>query len=407
MSLPVIRIFYPADPVGLIPGGIDTFIRGILNWAPDDLVFELVGVTTSPQVRPVGQWTTCTLARRTFRFFPVLVLDDAGKRSHIPLSLRYTTATLKHMSVLQKDCDAMDFHRLEPAMVWFFDRRPKSLYQHQNMAILRNNKADVLWKHAPGLFLWLEKILLPRFSRVWCVREDAVADYRKRFPLLAKNVNFCPTWMDPDVFFPVTNTAREILRQEMALKYGLRLDRRWLVFVGRIDSQKNPLLLIDSFARLKEDEQNTELLMIGDGVLAEEARQCASSQGVADRVHFLGLQSPHVIADLLRSADLFVLSSAYEGMPMCVLEALGCGLPCVATDVGEVRRVVMSGINGEISESHEVGAFTESISRALSAGKVYRGDPCTKAVFDYTPSRVLDSVFAAYRQILSESVQSI
>ena len=52
MSASRVRIFYPADPVGVVPGGIDTFIRGILKWAPEDIEFSLIGMTTDAVERP-------------------------------------------------------------------------------------------------------------------------------------------------------------------------------------------------------------------------------------------------------------------------------------------------------------------------------------------------------------------
>jgi hypothetical protein len=81
-----IRTFYQADPVGVVPGGIDTFIRGLVKWAPQDLEFSLVGMTTEPDRRPVGRWTRCSLGRRDFDFFPVFIEDNAGGRSRVPLT---------------------------------------------------------------------------------------------------------------------------------------------------------------------------------------------------------------------------------------------------------------------------------------------------------------------------------
>jgi glycosyltransferase involved in cell wall biosynthesis len=65
-------------------------------------------------------------------------------------------------------------------------------------------------------------------------------------------------------------------------------------------------------------------------------------------VLFAGLRTPAQVADLLRLSDCFALTSAYEGMPMCVLEALGCGIPVVSTRVGEIARVVRPGVTGEL-----------------------------------------------------------
>lgn len=65
-------IVYPTDPAGVVLGGIDSFIRGILRWAPDDIGMHLVGMTTDAAARPVGLWHTCETGRKPFKFFPVL-----------------------------------------------------------------------------------------------------------------------------------------------------------------------------------------------------------------------------------------------------------------------------------------------------------------------------------------------
>src|SRR5688500_17011909 len=113
MSTIRVRIFYPADPVGIVPGGIDTFIRGIVKWAPEDIEFSLVGMTTDPVARPVGRWTRCSLGRREFDFFPAVWVANAGDRSYVPLSLRYTTAVALAPRAVYQDFDIVELHRIE------------------------------------------------------------------------------------------------------------------------------------------------------------------------------------------------------------------------------------------------------------------------------------------------------
>src|SRR5687768_10209213 len=118
MSIIRVRIFYPADPVGIVPGGIDTFIRGIIKWAPQDIEFSLIGMTTAPAERPVGRWTLCSLGRREFDFFPVVHVAEAGKRFFLPLSLRYTLATAFASTAVRKNFDIFEFHRIEPGLLF-------------------------------------------------------------------------------------------------------------------------------------------------------------------------------------------------------------------------------------------------------------------------------------------------
>ena len=121
--------------------------------------------------------------------------------------------------------------------------------------------------------------------------------------------------------------------------------------------------------------------------------------GLKDRVILTGLKAPSEVASHLQAADVFALSSAYEGMPMCVAEALGCGLPVVSTDVGEVRRVVNPGVNGEIAAEHSPTAFGSVLRRCIEARGRYMGNPCTEAAAPYVPEHVLQPVYQNYRRL--------
>jgi glycosyltransferase involved in cell wall biosynthesis len=109
------------------------------------------------------------------------------------------------------------------------------------------------------------------------------------------------------------------------------------------------------------------------------------------------VRPPAEIAEILRAADLYVLSSAYEGMPIAMLEALATGLPVASTDVGEVRLVVKDGVNGRISADRSVESFAKAIMDALDASEGLRGVPCESAVRDYHPEAVLKIIYANHR----------
>ena len=388
-------IVYPADPVGVIPGGIDTFIRGVLRWAPQDIRISVVGVTTEPGLRPVGQWTICDLGRLTCDFYPVISLEDPGGRSRIPLSVQFTLGLLLRRPMI--DADVLEFHRLEPSLVYLRDKRPHDAVMHQNMKDLSNKQSDILWSRWPGFYFWLEARLIPRFSEIYCVREDAVAWYRTRYPAMKDRFSFLPTWYDPEIFFPAVREDRKELRAALRMELGLQDNSTVVITVGRLDAQKDPILMVKSFRILAQKHDSARLVFVGDGVLREQTEAFVHECGISGRVKFAGLQPTRRVADMLRASDIFVLSSAYEGMPMCILEALGAGIPVVTTDVGEVRKVVQPGKNGYIVSERTPEALANAMHQGLMEIVRLEGVPCTTAVATYVPERVLAPVYKNYR----------
>jgi glycosyltransferase involved in cell wall biosynthesis len=119
-----------------------------------------------------------------------------------------------------------------------------------------------------------------------------------------------------------------------------------LIFIGRLEKQKNPFLLLESLKRLQHSRA-VELTMVGEGSLKNRILQFAEENQL--NVKLLGLVSYERIPGLLKTSDIFVLPSRYEGTPKAVLEAMSCGLPVVGTDViglasflGEGRGLICS-----------------------------------------------------------------
>lgn len=394
-----VRIFYPADPVGIVPGGVDTFIRGLIKWAPADLDFSLVGMTTDALARPVGRWSRCRLGEREFDMFPAVRVTYAGRRTRVPLSLRYTAAVASSLSSVRTGFDVFEFHRVEPSLLFAWDRRPKNAFFHQDMAVIRNSSADILWRRMPGVYEWMERFVIARLASAWCVREEGAEALRRRNPAKAGVIRFIPTWVDTEVFKPVSPDQKRQHRARLAAEFDLSPDTKWLVFVGRLDTQKNPELLLDSVLQLVDAGERVCLLFIGDGVLRDALEQRVARSGAARAVRFLGLRAPDEIRAVLAAADAFALSSAYEGMPMALLEALACGLPVITTAVGEVARVVKPGINGEIASAQSSDAYCGAIKEVLRNLDALGGEPAIAAIRDYVPAKVLEPVYENYRRL--------
>jgi glycosyltransferase involved in cell wall biosynthesis len=144
-------------------------------------------------------------------------------------------------------------------------------------------------------------------------------------------------------------------------------DKKTIVTVADLYPVKNHKLLINAFSRyLTLAKDNTELTLIGDGSCRQDLEEQTRLLKIQDRVNFVG-SVPHArVTPYLQNADLFCLSSFSEGLPFTVLEAMACGLPTVATNVGGVSEAVVDGKTGFLTESDNVDAFANAIMLAFS-----------------------------------------
>ena len=123
-------------------------------------------------------------------------------------------------------------------------------------------------------------------------------------------------------------------------------------------------VLLRAFAVVAEYRPELKLTMIGEGPLTPDLMELAAGLGVAERVHFVGNAKSPAIADILRSSDLFVLSSLSENMPLAVIEAMCCGLPIAATNVGGVPEAV--GEFGELAPPNDPKGLAAAIESVLA-----------------------------------------
>lgn len=130
--------------------------------------------------------------------------------------------------------------------------------------------------------------------------------------------------------------------------------------VARLDPQKGHATLLDALVRLPE----VHLVLAGTGPERGALEALASILGVADRVTFLGERDD--VRTLLRWADVVVLPSHYEGLPLALLEALHAGRPVVATAIGGIEDVVTDGVTGRLVPPGEATALAVAVADVLA-----------------------------------------
>lgn len=157
--------------------------------------------------------------------------------------------------------------------------------------------------------------------------------------------------------------------EAVARELGLRPGAPVLVQTATLRPQKAVEVMIAATAIIRQAHPDVRLLIAGDGDLAR-VRTVAAEHGVADAVVLLGARND--VADLLACANVGVLSSDFEGMPLAVLEYMAAGLPVVATKVGGLPEMVREGETGFLVAARDPAALAQRVIGLLDDPELAR-----------------------------------
>lgn len=163
---------------------------------------------------------------------------------------------------------------------------------------------------------------------------------------------------------PATDVAA--VRDSLRVEHGIDPGERLVVSVGRLVPQKHHDLTIRAFAAVED----ARLVIVGGGALEQELRSVVGRLGLDDRVVLTGARDD--ARQVLAAADVAVLASHWEGLPLVGLEAMAAGTPLVATAVRGVRELVVDGSDGILVPPDDATALGGAISEVLRDGELAR-----------------------------------
>jgi glycosyltransferase involved in cell wall biosynthesis len=212
--------------------------------------------------------------------------------------------------------------------------------------------------------------------------------------------------VETDRFRPADDAERAALRAEL----GLARDRPLVLFVGYFSRDKRPDVMYRAWLASVHAGTDAGLIMIGatravhgevDAAMGPAIREWAARDGVLDRVVFV--EATTTIERYVRAANLFVLPSVREGLPIALIEAMSCGLPCVASRLpGATDALIEDGVSGLLVAPDDEAAMTQAIVAVLAdpALAARLGAGARAAVLErYAIDRAARSWLAAYQEL--------
>lgn len=194
-----------------------------------------------------------------------------------------------------------------------------------------------------------------------------------------------PNGVDTERFSPIDRQANPKVR---------------ILFIGRLIPRKGFQRVVMALPRLREIADSPfEVEVVGTGSYRQELDVLAEAEGVSDLIKYTGTVPYDKLEKAYQYADVFVLTSLSEGMPSVILEAMGCGLPVVASDVGGNNEIVKEGENGFlVAEDTEI--IAERLARLVNSEQLRRemGEKSRQMAREYDWSRIMGQYEELYRQ---------
>ena len=196
-------------------------------------------------------------------------------------------------------------------------------------------------------------------------------------------------------------SATKGARERERARLGIPDEAFTVGWLGRMTEIKRVDDLLRAFAVLHARDPQARLLLAGDGPLRPSLEGLARELGLGEAAHFLGMRRE--VAELFAAVDTVALTSANEGTPVTLIEALAAGRPAVSTDVGGVRDVVSDGETGLLVPAGDIGALADALDRLDRDPELRRrfADNGRAGVLSrYSIPRLVDDVDALYGRLL-------
>ncbi len=271
----------------------------------------------------------------------------------------------------------------------------------------KNSAVQQAWEWEPPMRLQVEHEVLRQSDRL-IAESDASRDHMVRdYGVDAERIQVIPCGVDPSIF---QAQDRRQARQTLGLP-----DTPLLLFVGRLQPLKGIDTLLRSAHDVRQTYANLQVVVVGGGVDADDEHEREERQrlraltarlGMTPQVQFIPAQPQEVLAQYYAAADVFVMPSHYESFGMVVLEAMACGTPVVASQVGGLASTVRHGQTGLLAPVGDEQAFAHAIRQLLSSPSLWHAMSRAgqRRAQEFTWPRIVKRTQRLYRHLLRQYI---
>lgn len=203
---------------------------------------------------------------------------------------------------------------------------------------------------------------------------------------------------------PVADIDRRVVRSEL----GFADDDIFLLSVGRLVYQKAHEYLVAAMPAVLKEMPNVKVGICGDGVLRSDLESQIHSLGLVEKVKLFGVQAD--VTKFLVAADVFVLPSRWEGLPIALLEAMSAGLPVIATHVEGVDQTVEHGVHGLLIAPDSPEELAKAILQLSAVPEQRRamGNAARTRILDlYTIDQMCEQYLKLFEQSLGKGKTAV
>ncbi|MGV2998972.1 glycosyltransferase family 4 protein [Streptococcus suis] len=216
------------------------------------------------------------------------------------------------------------------------------------------------------LYYPIEKILSRYTDTLITINYEDYAIAKKNFKM--KNIFLLNgVGIDTERFHPINDEEKRKLKRTL----GFDENKKYLIFVGELNANKNQAVLIEMMAQLSKKRRDLVLLLVGYGSHTDMYHQAVKEKHLEASVRLLGYRSD--VPDLMKLSEIALSSSKREGLPVNLIEAMATGLPLIVSNCRGNRDLVETGKNGIVLKELTAEDFANAVELVIDDGELYKG----------------------------------